>query len=167
MLKADVISKSGAYLLLQIHSQNSAIGKIRIRCVPLLGGSRPSWHQTFLLRQRDVGHHVVTSCPFQKRRHHTGIRLAAASCIRARRLTKDAAGRQVVEASCILPYSRNLLRESSGSEGLKGGSTSWRMMQSGQSAHWPLHNRLLRLGFPETRRQAANDVSGFTELHYE
>lgn len=47
-----------------------------------------------------------------------------------------------------LPYSMYLLSESSASPSLSGGSTSWKMMHSGQLAHVPLQSRFLRCGLP-------------------
>lgn len=119
----------------------------------------PKAFQTFSLRQCDAGRHVVTSCVLQKRGHHLGIRVAAASCVGAGALTKVRGGRWAAGGSAGLPYSRSLFSESSEADGLAGGSISCKMMHSGQLAQRPLHSRFLRWVLPETRREASN-VSG-------
>lgn len=57
----------------------------------------------------------------------------------------------------------NLLRESTESDGLRGGSFSCKMMHSGQLAHLPLHSRLHRNVLPgsteEDTSKAASVVS--------
>lgn len=59
-------------------------------------------------------------------------------------------GRGALRRRRDLPYSSSLFRESCEPDGLRGGSSSWRMMHSGQSAQRPLHNKFLRWAFPET-----------------
>lgn len=142
----------------ELYSQNSAIGKIPVRFALVRVDERcrykpSSWGSITLA---DMLWHAAFFRNAATTSGSASLWRSASAQTRERRT-----GRGALRRRRDLPYSSSLFRESCEPDGLRGGSSSWRMMHSGQSAQRPLHNKFLRWAFPETCNKRCGNKSRF------